>query len=88
MHSGAYSYNGNRLHFTQKSPSDKEKSLTIYKTNSAVYQTAEVVDMFCSGLILFSGYKVLRNGFVMATQAGVLASYGPFTALWALMGYV
>ncbi len=53
-----------------------------------MYQTAEYVDMFCSGLILYSGYKVVRNSYVMATQAGMLASYGPFTALWALMGYV
>jgi len=62
--------------------------LTIYKTNSAVYQTAEAVDMLCSSLIVFAGYKVVRNTYIMATQAGVMASYAPFTAFWAFMGFV
>ena len=62
--------------------------MLIYKTNSAVYQTAEYVDMLCSSLILFSGYKVVRNGYIMATQAGTMMSYAPFTFIWAFLGFI
>lgn len=62
--------------------------MVIYKTNSAVYQTAEYVDMICSGLIVYSGYKVARNTYLMATMAGFASSYAPFTLGWALLGFV
>ena len=63
-------------------------SACIYKTNTSVYQTAEYVDMMCSGLIAYSAYKVLRNSYVMATSAGLMTSYTPFTLFWALCGFV
>lgn len=89
VHSGAYFYSGNRLRFEAK-PTDTEKKagVVIYKTNSQVYQTAEYVDMMCSWLICFAGYKFFRNCYLMATGAGTLASYGPFTAFWAVAGFV
>ena len=82
IHSGAYSYNGKKLQFRRQRSTDKESGVTIYKTNTDVYQTAEYVDMFCSGLIVFSTYKVARNSYIMATQAGTMMSYAPFTFLW------
>ena len=60
----------------------------IYKTNSDVYQTAEYVDMMCSGLILYSGYKFATNSYIMATQVGFMSSYAPFTLFWGLLGFV
>ena len=62
--------------------------MCIYKTNSNVYQTAEYVDMMCSGLIVYSGYKVLRNTYIMATAAGFMSSYAPFTAFWGIAAFV
>ena len=44
--------------------------------------------MLCSSLIVFAGYKVAKNSYIMATTTGVLASYAPFTAFWAFMGFV
>ena len=43
--------------------------------------------MMCSGLMVFCGYKFFRNSYIMATQAGTLVSYAPFTFLWGLAGF-
>uniref|UniRef100_A0A7S3HVX7 Uncharacterized protein n=1 Tax=Favella ehrenbergii TaxID=182087 RepID=A0A7S3HVX7_9SPIT len=88
VHSGTYCYSGNRLSFEKRTPQDSVSAHVIYKTNSAVYQTAEIVDMMCSGLVVYCGYKVCRNSYLMATQAGLLMSYAPFTALWAFAGFM
>lgn len=44
--------------------------------------------MMSSLLILFSGYKVVSNSYIMATSAGIMSSYAPFTAFWALAGFI
>ena len=44
--------------------------------------------MMCSGLIIFSAYKFLKNTYVMATSAGFMSSWAPFTLFWAITGFV
>ena len=87
VHSGAYFY-GQKLNFLRRSAKDNELTACIYKTNSSVYQTAEYVDMMCSGLIIYSGYKVVRNSYIMAMTAGIMSSYAPFTLLWGALGFI
>ena len=88
MHSGVYGYTGKRLTFEKRTAQDTIASSCIYKTNSAVYQTAEIVDMFCSGVFAFCCYKVCRNSYIMATQTALMWSYLPYTAVWAFAGFI
>ena len=89
VHGGAYFYDGNKLKFTKSEDNENQAAgMCIYKTNSAVYQTAEYVDMLCSSLIMFCGYKVVKNSYLMATQTGLMMSYAPFTFTWALIGFI
>lgn len=44
--------------------------------------------MICSGMMAFCGYKMCRNGYIMATQAGTLAAYAPYTFLWGLASFI
>ena len=38
--------------------------------------------MLMSGVMVYSAYKVVRNSYIMATQAGTAMAYAPFTFLW------
>ena len=44
--------------------------------------------MLTSGLMVFSMYKVVKNSYIMATQAGTVMAYAPFTFLWLGASFV
>ena len=71
-------------------PDKDQKDLTycrVYKTNTAVYQTAEYVDMMCSGLVVLSTYKVARQLHILATLGQADPAFSMLSlGLWSIVG--